>query len=54
MMGQSRAALLGLLGGVVSLRRSEVLVSLSFSPIRLELPVVQQMRRLPAELLGEE
>ena len=36
------------LGHVVYLRYSEVLVSLSFSPLRHELLVVQQMRRLSA------
>jgi hypothetical protein len=41
-------------GELGRLRRSAVLVSSFFSSFSLELPVVQQMHRLPAELLGEE
>jgi hypothetical protein len=38
--------LLGLPGGVVSLQHFAVLVSSSLSPLRRELPMVREMRRL--------
>jgi hypothetical protein len=50
----SRVLLLGLPGGVVSLRHFAVLVSSSFSPLRREVPVVREMRRLSARHLEAE